>query len=575
MPKKKKLTPAEKFAKWQVLPTDSPERQEIIDSLTPEDKAFLIPYLDDGERDTLAGIAREEDTPYGFAAFYQLVHGNKLPDHCREWVEHMYASKRKDKGVLIFSWRGSWKTVTLSVTFTAFRIGKDPERANLIIQANDDSANKTTKQIADIINNHPAWKLVFPHVVPDVERGWGAGGYEVKRSDIGYPEWREINSSRKDDTLLGLGIRSHSLIGRHPDGVLDLDDIHDEENTVSVRERQNVINKVTGTILPFVVEDAGKPEGERMSTWFMVPGTPWDEGDAYHYLKETGEFEFLETPVMAPCDEEDEGVIEIDESSMTVANHTDIYGWWKLKWHEKFNINTIITWRNRTGKREFARMYLLDLSAAKETGLKYLLYPHENIDLKWPAGGGVDYASTIEIRGKKMDLKQRSRFAMAYGLKTPMNRAVIYDGISGHVSQLQAEGYVERAQEMFYNWYNSGVEMDGKGEELYALLARKPGVRLLPFWTGGKSKRNRQERELGPWLELGVVMISDADTDYLTRLRKALDDWPNGNMDEIDSVYAYCKTIPDVLRVPKQENELAAPVRQERKRSPFVAFGRK
>jgi hypothetical protein len=575
MPKKKELTPPEKFALWRTLPVDSPERQEVIDSLTDEDKAFLETYFAEGERGIKAEIAKQEDTPDGFACFYELVHGNELPDHCREWVEHIYGAKRKDKGVLNFAWRGSWKTTTISVTFTAWRIGKDPERANLIIQANDKKAAKTTQLIADIIKTSPAWKMVFPNIVPDMERGWGAGGYEVKRNDIEYPEWREMNSSRVDDTLLGLGIESGSLIGKHPDGVLNMDDIHDEENTVSVRERQNIINKVTSTILPFVVEDEEKPEGERMVTWFLVVGTPWTDDDAYHYLKDTGEFEFIEIPVMTAAEEGEEGAVRIDQSNMTVANHTDIYGWWKLNWPKKFGIRTIVVWRNRTGKREFARMYLLDLSVAKETGLKYLLYPSESIDLNWVAGGGVDYASTIEIRGKKMDLSQRSRFAMTYGLKTPMNRAVIYDGISGHFSQVQAEGYVERAQEMFYNWHNSGVEMDGKGEELYALLGRKPHVRLFPFWTGGKSKRNRQERVLGPWLELGVVMISDADTDFLTRLRKALDDWPNGNMDEIDSVYAYCKTIPDVLRVPKQEEGLPAPRKKEKEPSPFVAFGRK
>ena len=69
--------------------------------------------------------------------------------------------------------------------------------------------------------------MVFPHVVPDRDLGWGAGGYEVKRTDIEYEEWRAANAGRKDPTLIGVGYKSRAIIGKHPDGVLIVDDIHD------------------------------------------------------------------------------------------------------------------------------------------------------------------------------------------------------------------------------------------------------------------------------------------------------------------------------------------------------------
>jgi len=47
-------------------------------------------------------------------------------------------------------------------------------------------------------------------------------------------------------------------------------------------------------------------------------------------------------------------------------------------------------------------------------------------------------------------------------------------------------------------------------------------------------------------LEMGKIMISDADLPFLNSLRKALDDWPHGSLDEIDALYAYTKTIPEV-----------------------------
>jgi hypothetical protein len=583
MARKKAAVKAQKPAQKPVAPVLVPQddEQAVLAAILAEIEASKDDpvKLDGYERLFLTLLAQQEDSPQGFAAFYKLVHGNDLPDHGRKWIEHIYNAKSADRGVLIFAWRGSWKTTTISVTFTAWRIGKEPHRANLVIQANDDKSGKTTAQIADIIENNGGFRAVFPHVAPDKERGWGAAGYEVKRTDMEYPAWRELNSTRKDPSLVGLGISSKSLIGSHPDGVLLLDDIHDEENTSSTRERQAVINKVTGTIMPFVVEDAGRPAGERMSTWFIAVGTPWTEDDAYNYLKTTGEYEFLKLPVAERVAEGEPGAIEIGQADMTVANHNDLYGWWRLEWPERFDKKTLVTWRNRTGKREFARMYLLDLQAAKETGLKYMLFPSEKIDPRWPAGGGIDYASTIEIRGKRMEPSQRSKFAMAYGQKTPANKAVIVDGVSGHFSQAQAEAYAERAQGIFPNWNVSGVEMNGKGEEFYSLLSRKPYLRLFPFWTGGQSKRNRQERVLGPWLEMGFIMISDADTPFLNALRKALDDWPNGDMDEIDSVYAYAQTIPDVLAMPTERDESedggavnwGAP---KRKANPWAALGR-
>ena len=499
------------------------------------------------EREFLIGLASRYD-PDGFAAFYKLTHGNDLPPHARAWINHIFGCEEKGEGVLIFSWRGSWKTVTISVTLVTFYIGHHPTAANLIVQANEASANDTTEIIANIVQYSSSWKEVFPNVVPDELRGWGAKGYHVKRKDLEYDAWNDLITTRRDPTLLGLGIRSKALIGRHPTGILLLDDIHDEENSASERERANTINKLTGTILPFLVED------DAHNTLFIGVGTPWHTEDAYHYLQGTGEFGFHETPVMSQAKKEDKDAFRITAKDMTHGEHTDIYGWWTSSFLKNWKKETIIRWRNRTGKREFWRMYMLNLAMATDAGIKYVVFPSENIDVRWPMGAGVDYASTIQIRGKKLGTENRSKFAMCYGAKTPFGKAVIYDGIVGHYSQWQCENYVERAQGMFENYDTTGVEMDGKGEELYALLSRKPNLQLLPFWTGGASKLNRQERILAPYLETGLLMVSDGDTDYLNALRKSLDEWPHGNSDVIDALYAYAKTIPEVLQILDSES---------------------
>lgn len=77
----------------------------------------------------------------------------------------MYEAEKEGMGVVFFGFRGSWKTVRLSVTELARFIGLHPDKTNLVICAGDDSAVQITEGITDIIRIHPAWKQVFPNVV--------------------------------------------------------------------------------------------------------------------------------------------------------------------------------------------------------------------------------------------------------------------------------------------------------------------------------------------------------------------------------------------------------------------------
>ena len=520
--------------------------------------------LDALEQLVLRDVSQESDSPESYAAFYKIITGTACPRHILEEVTEMYDAKAKDRGIVIWGHRGSWKTTSLSVMWPAYRIGKEPQRANLIIQNNDKTAQDTTAAIAKIIEHHPGWKLVFPHVVPDKVKGWGALGYEVMRDDLDYGDWVKQNAARKDPTLLGLGVASGSVIGKHPDGVLVLDDIHDESNTVSAAERAKVVQTLKSTILPLAIQDVTKAPGQRMVTWILAVGTPWTEDDAYHYLKETGEFAFYSVPIMRVAAEGEPGAVLFD--------HKDLLGWYVPNWPERFPEKVIRSLYNQVGKREFYRMFLLSLEGAEEIGISFQGYPSHVIDRRWPTSGGVDYATTIEIRGKTMDNRNRSKFAVCWGMKLPTGGAVVYDGFSGFVSQLEAENHVEKGQMAFPNYGQTGVEMDGVGAQFFEILMRKPHLTLLPFWTGGASKRNRHERELSPWTEMGMIKISDADTDFLNHLRKALREWPNGSLDEIDALYAFAKTIPDVLVVPDSSDSLPDYTRRKDKKkgNPFA-----
>lgn len=411
--------------------------------------------LSDRQLQDMKDLCRS-DTPDGFSLFYTMITDAPLPPHARKWVEDLYAS---GGSVLLEAFRGSTKTTTLTI-FMAYQIGLHPELENMLVQVSDQSARNNVAKIADIIDTNPSWKLLFPEVVPDKEQGWGAEGYEVKRADMDYGSWRRIRTP--DPTLVGYGYNSSAIIGKHPRGVLLVDDIHDETNTASERELSTVIHILTGTIYPAAAK----------SRWKLFVGTPWVEGDALWYTKETGEFKNLKTPVMT-----DGGPDVYDMQPVT------------LTWAEAYPPEKIVKMRALSGPVEFARMYLLDLSKAGKTIFSWVGADPERINPAWPMVVGVDYAGAMNPARGNDD------FAMCYVLKNPNGGVVVYDGVAEQTSQGKAETLMLRVQEVFPTCQQFVVEGDGKGVEFMQLMMRHPALRLVPEKTGGKTK-HQSSREV-------------------------------------------------------------------------------
>jgi len=532
----------------------------LVESLTAPNN--VLDGLKEKYQEALAVMAGAAFSVDGFAAFYERLHGNPLPEYARnKWIIPIFEAKSKDMGKLLFAFRGSWKTTTISITFTAYFIGHHPDRANLVIGSSGASANSITEAVKNIIEFTDAWKDCFPNIRPDVQRGWGQEGYEVMRTNIPYEEWRGMNTHRKDPTLLGLGVGSKTLIGKHPDGLLLMDDILDEDNTSSVRQMQSVATKVTGTILPFIVEDEGKPKGEKMMTWPVVIGTPWTDDDVYQDIKGTGEFDFSAVPIMYPC----------AEGEGTEIKHEKLEGWYRFADPARTNIETIKRLYNRSGHKEFMRMYMLDTTVKMSgEGLSYRLYPHDKIDLTWPMATGVDYMSMM--RDRNIDLKNRNYYAQAYLFEMPDGRGVIGGGWYGRPTQAEAETRMEQA-EAFPGHKGTFFEGDGKGEEALQVFLRNPNLTIIPMRTEGKGKTERLERQLGPWLENGQILISDKDDPFLNFLRKCLDKYPQWHLDPIDAVYWAVRGMPQILTLDKPRRTLPRIIKNIRTENPFHSFG--
>jgi phage terminase large subunit-like protein len=459
-------------------------------------------------------VVSQEFTPEGFTAFFELMHVIPLHSAGLRWVDEAFRAHEEGRGFLNKAHRESAKTTVFSKFFLAFFIG----------QINDDKANETTQAVANIIKHDPRWKMVFPHVEPDEQKGWGAQGYEVKRTDISYQEWTKIKTGLlPDPTFVGYGWKSGSIIGSRINGVFIGDDIHDESNTSSERQLRSVKKWYTDTMSPCLMEGA----------WELWNYTPWLENDLYAYLENTGAYNLVVTPVIVRGGDE-----KWPEHEMVPLSGLE----WERYWPEAWSWERLSDKYMKAGPIGFARMYQLDLEATKGLNLKaewIRKYPASEIDPSWPVFMGVDYASTAD----KLVNKDRDYFALALARAIPGGGLVVFDGYREKISKGEALEVVASYANMYPNYRMIGVESIGKGEEYYNDLVFMNDVngrplKLFPINYHEKSKGKRFEEWLAPRCNAGRIWFSNVENSFL---RAFYDEWlsyPNGKHDDtLDAVY--------------------------------------
>lgn len=514
------------------------------------------------------------DSPEGFARFYEMLYGRRLPRHARrDWIQPLYKARAAGKGLVVFAFRGASKSTTLSIAFTAFRLGLHPEQSALIIQAADDIAADTAAQIADLIEHNPGWHEAFPHILPDPAVAWGADGYEIRNTQYGYDDWRTrvARTKGKDPSFVALGYKSRAIIGKHPTGLLLIDDIHDESNTRSARELETVVKILTGTILPTATASA----------WQIAVGTPWREDDALARLAATGRFISVSTRIFRSIPLPAVGAkhaspdsaaggnsiepIEIAAAPGSHQTHTVHAGRGTLDekrpaWPRRFPLKAIERIRQAVGEAEFARMYMLDPRAAQGIHLKAEWlneFPMEKIGPHWPVVMGVDYAST----GDLLKSSQRDYFAVAVGRAIPGGGGIVLvDGIRARLSQGEAEEQLVELAARYPTLSAIGVEAVGKGEEYFHLMQRSylqlPLEKMDP---GGMKKGQRIEGGMGLMFQRHHAWIAEVETPFLRAFRDEWLAWPRGAHDDTLDAVAWMLAVAEKYllfqpRKPKTSN---------------------
>lgn len=558
--------------------------QQIVESeLSREEKIALLAKLPSAllEEKIRDGLAHDShaDSPDGFFAFCELLDGAKLPEHNQKEVHKVFEAHEQGKGFTLNGWRGSFKSVTLSAKFATWRIGLYPHQTNVIVSANDDSAEKITKAIARYISDHPEWKRAFGTIVP-VTSSWAVNGYWVRDTSLSDDEWAKKTGQTIDPTFVGGGHTSTRINGKHPTGCLIIDDI--QSTFLSAKEQKDLAHTVTAVILKMAVR-----KDDKLSTWVLNIGVPWPgEYDVHQILSKSGAFLSMTVPAMRRA-VEGEGVYIDGVNPATGQVYDDIVGWWVLTEPSRFGVNSILSER-ALGKFEFWQMIMMDLDTAKATGLRYYTFPKEDVDNNWPTVGGVDPAFTL--KDKLEDARKNSAFAIAYVSKRPARGAVLVGGVLERCNPGVAASRIAAAQILFPAWSFSAVENSGIGLLFIKTMnLLNPGLVIVPSDLGGirpkgqkaaraRSKHDRILYELSPFLEDATVMIAGDDY-YTTKVKDALDNFfeldetvADERWDALDALYHAVKAMPDVLQKPKVGETLQ--VSKPKSRSPIAGMGK-
>lgn len=545
-----------------MLPFDPLELDKLRES-EPEKYREVIARLaremkpDDAKQahlEQLAIIAGSGTGHKEFLAFYEGIHGNQMLPHNVE--ANLKCEQAFDEGkiFLYHAARGFRKTSTFIVTKAAFLIGHHPSETSIFTGASEENPDNITKSIAAIIEHHPFFKMVFPHVVIHKEMGWGADGYWIRDNSYSIEDWTKNQAKTIDPTFVGGGYKSRAINGKHPTLILGVDDLHDINSSKSSLEREDIKEKFLVQILKSVIR-----KNDKLSTRIMMTGVPFSKDDTYAVLRESGGVIYHGVPAMVRANQ-GEGVYIDGVNEATGRVYDDIVGWWHLTCPEIYGVKSIIEERAK-GKAGFYQMLMLDIDSAKNAGLRYYTYDHKKLSVDLPTTGGADPTSIEpdrEVGGKK-----RSSFALCFLSKLLTGGACVRGGVLKPMGIEEAKLEILKAQSVFRKWLGTHVEDSGAGKVVMQYFKLDSRLMVFPsnLRLSDKNKKGiankllRFEYEVAPHLESGALLISDEDTDYLNALRAGLDNFfdldekkSDERLDAMDALFHAAKSIPDVFR---------------------------
>lgn len=501
----------------------------------------------------------------GFGLYYRAKFRRPLPPTARYiWAEQFVEAFKNKTGVLLEGHRGSAKS-TFLLTWMEYITGKRPVGSSQLIRINEQQAKEFDTQIAETIEFGMGWKACFPNVVPDREKGWSMSGRYIMDLDVvkedksGYGKWVQLCAADhlSEPSFLCAGITSRDFIGKHPSNGQYFDDLHDEGNTRSAREMQEIVDIIEKNIAPTWTRPEGHPT-------LGVACTLWNENDGYHALLRTGLFKHVKTPIFVYAEYQ---YIQVGDEKVHphwIDKHPvekDLYGRDIIAlWYPAYGGN-VIRELQKQQPVYFGLMYLCDLSSAKGKVLKAEWlheFPMERIRPTFPIYFGIDFASTED----KLKDKDRDYFALAVLAGIPWGGAVLIDGFVEHLAFYEAVERVIAFADKYPTLVSVGVEKFGAGEKFWTTLVYNSKLPVIPFPAQGapiRSKGQRYQKELAPMFFDSRLWIADVKNKFINTFVEEWVSWDGGKTatghdDCLDGVYvAAGVAIGHLMPVPKQE----------------------
>lgn len=483
----------------------------------------------------------------GFCAYYELKFKREVPPVVQYiWAKEYVDAYNAHTGVLVEGHRGSGKS-TFLITWIEYLTGKRPVGSSQIIRINAQQAGEADELISSTIEFNPAWKACFPNVVPDKDKGWSVSGRFVKDLDIcgidgeNYGTWTAMCASDHlaEPSFLCSGITSRDFIGKHPSNGQYFDDLHDEGNTRSAREMQEIVDIIEKNIVPTWTRPDSRPV-------LGVACTLWSPRDGYHALLRTGLFKHVKTPIYVLADNP---VLQVGNEQVTphwldktppfqLSNGRNVIPLWHKYGGE------VIEQLMRTNPVYFDLMYLCDLQSVQGKVLKEEWlheYPVEKLNPTYPVYFGIDFASTED----KLKEKERDYFALSVLQALPWGGAVVIDGFREHLGFFEAVERVKLFAQQYPTLVSVGVEKWGSGEKFTQALLYNSSLPIVQFPFDGapvRSKGQRYQMELAPMFVDGRLWITDIKKPFHRHFIEEWITWDGGKTvtghdDCLDSVY--------------------------------------
>lgn len=203
-----------------------------------------------------------------FAEFCRFVLKINPAKHQLEWVQALQDIGDNPAGqrVVIIAPPGSGKTQLVGVGFTAWMIGRYPERHYGLLSYADAVAWSRSFAIRSLIENDPAYRLTFPEVKANPKR-WGSSEFQVLRESFSDPH-----------PSLRAGGAMSAVVAYRLNGLV-VDDPHDQKNSANSALLDKTWKNYEDAISTRLTADA----------WEVDIGTRWNSGDFIgHRLAQKG-----------------------------------------------------------------------------------------------------------------------------------------------------------------------------------------------------------------------------------------------------------------------------------------------